>query len=99
MSLSEYTPSDAQDTTWDVLVIGTGAGGGPAGLNLAKRGKSVLLVERGVPWDGTSSASKSPRLQSLNGKVFMHSVPYDKQAENSASTKMRKLVRARGFRA
>jgi choline dehydrogenase-like flavoprotein len=51
MPLSECTPSDAQDTTWDVVVVGTGAGGGPAGLSLAKRGKSVLFVERGAAWD------------------------------------------------
>lgn len=72
MLLNECTPSDVQDTTWDVVVIGTGAGGGPAGLNLAKRGKSVLFIERGDPWDGISSASRSPRFHSLDGKVFTH---------------------------
>jgi choline dehydrogenase-like flavoprotein len=68
MPLTECTPSDAQHTTWDVVVIG--AGGGPAGLNFAKRGKSVLFVERGDPWDGISSASRSPRFHSWDRKVI-----------------------------
>src|SRR4051812_14121476 len=73
MPLTECTLSDVQDKTWDVVVIGTGAGGGPAGLNLAKRGKSVLFVERGDLWDGISSTSRSPRFHSLDGKVFTQS--------------------------
>lgn len=32
----------------DVLIIGTGAGGGTAALSLAQAGKKVLMVERGV---------------------------------------------------
>ena len=32
---------------WDVIVIGTGAGGSTAGFNLARLGRSVLFVERG----------------------------------------------------
>lgn len=47
MNWSEFVPSNAQDRVWDVVVIGTGAGGGPAGFNLARRGRSVLFLERG----------------------------------------------------
>jgi choline dehydrogenase-like flavoprotein len=35
------------DTTWDVVVIGAGMGGGIAGRRLAEAGASVLFVERG----------------------------------------------------
>lgn len=35
------------DRTWDVIVIGTGMGGGTAGRALAEAGKSVLFVEKG----------------------------------------------------
>ena len=43
----EIAPQDAQDHLWDVIVIGTGAGGSMAGFNLARLGRSVLFVERG----------------------------------------------------
>ncbi|MFD2440263.1 FAD-dependent oxidoreductase [Paracoccus kondratievae] len=32
---------------WDVIVIGTGIGGGTAGRHLAEAGLSVLFVEKG----------------------------------------------------
>ena len=38
---------DATTQTWDVIVIGTGMGGGTIGRYLAEQGKSVLFVERG----------------------------------------------------
>jgi len=44
---SDVTPQDPEDHLWDVIVIGTGAGGSTAGFNLARLGKSVLFVERG----------------------------------------------------
>ena len=34
---------------YDVCIIGSGAGGGPIALELAKEGKSVLVLEKG-PW-------------------------------------------------
>lgn len=36
---------------YDVIVIGTGAGGGTAGFKLASSGKKVLFVERGRIFD------------------------------------------------
>jgi len=62
-------PSDPQDVTWDVVIVGTGAGGGPAGLNLARRGKSVLFLERG-------SLSDPQQLSPVAGKVDTGSFPY-----------------------
>jgi choline dehydrogenase-like flavoprotein len=37
----------AQSHLWDVVVVGTGAGGATAGFALARAGKSVLFLERG----------------------------------------------------
>lgn len=37
----------ASGRTWDVIVVGTGIGGGLAGRRLAERGLSVLFVEKG----------------------------------------------------
>ncbi|MGL4238951.1 GMC oxidoreductase [Tabrizicola sp.] len=41
------TASRAAGGHWDVIVIGTGMGGGLAGRRLAERGLSVLFVEKG----------------------------------------------------
>jgi choline dehydrogenase-like flavoprotein len=43
----EVVPQDPEDHLWDVIVVGTGAGGSTAGFNLARLGCSVLFVERG----------------------------------------------------
>lgn len=39
--------SDITDREWDVIVIGTGVGGGTLGRRLAEAGQSVLFLERG----------------------------------------------------
>lgn len=36
-----------EDHTWDVVVVGAGAGGATAGFALARQGRSVLFLERG----------------------------------------------------
>jgi choline dehydrogenase-like flavoprotein len=38
---------DAESVTWDVIVIGTGMGGGMLGYSLARAGRKVLFVEKG----------------------------------------------------
>jgi choline dehydrogenase-like flavoprotein len=43
----DVVPQDPEAHLWDVVVIGTGAGGSTAGFNLARLGRSVLFVERG----------------------------------------------------
>ena len=43
----EVAPRDAEGHLWDVIIVGTGAGGSTAGFNLARAGRSVLFVERG----------------------------------------------------
>ena len=42
---------DPEGHIWDVVVIGTGAGGATAGFALAQSGKSVLFLERGKALD------------------------------------------------
>jgi choline dehydrogenase-like flavoprotein len=43
----EVDPHEAERTMWDVIVVGTGMGGGVLGYSLAKAGRRVLFVEKG----------------------------------------------------
>jgi len=44
---SELSAREAEHVTWDVIVIGTGMGGGMLGYRLARSGRRVLFVEKG----------------------------------------------------
>ena len=69
MRLADRVPSDPEDTIWDVVVIGTGAGGGPAGLTLARRGVSVLFLEQGSLQQSVASTSNRPHVRTVAGRV------------------------------
>jgi choline dehydrogenase-like flavoprotein len=43
----EMNPREAEHVMWDVIVVGTGMGGGTLGYSLAKSGRKVLFVEKG----------------------------------------------------
>ncbi|OBA89880.1 glucose-methanol-choline oxidoreductase [Mycobacteriaceae bacterium 1482268.1] len=43
----QLNPREAERVTWDVIVVGTGMGGGTLGYSLAKSGRKVLFVEKG----------------------------------------------------
>jgi len=40
-------PREAERVAWDVIVVGTGMGGGMLGYSLARSGRRVLFVEKG----------------------------------------------------
>jgi choline dehydrogenase-like flavoprotein len=58
-SAPHWIPQDPEADLWDVVVIGTGAGGATAGFSLAQRGRSVLFLERGPLREGETTASRS----------------------------------------
>jgi choline dehydrogenase-like flavoprotein len=43
----ELTAREAERVVWDVIVVGTGMGGGMSGYHLARSGRRVLFVEKG----------------------------------------------------
>ena len=43
----ELDPREAERIVWDVIVVGTGMGGGVLGYSLARSGRRVLFVEKG----------------------------------------------------
>ena len=52
--------ADVLTKPWDVVVIGTGMGGGLAARRLAERGLSVLILERGVAVEAGGGAQSGP---------------------------------------
>ncbi|GFG50521.1 glucose-methanol-choline oxidoreductase [Mycolicibacterium agri] len=47
MADGEIDARDAERVFWDVIVVGTGMGGGTLGYSLARSGRRVLFVEKG----------------------------------------------------
>ena len=47
MANGEIDAREAESVVWDVIVVGTGMGGGMLGYSLAKSGRRVLFVEKG----------------------------------------------------
>jgi choline dehydrogenase-like flavoprotein len=43
----DLDPREAERVVWDVIVVGTGMGGGMLGYSLARSGRRVLFVEKG----------------------------------------------------
>src|SRR5499426_1099799 len=65
---------------YDVIIIGTGAGGGTLANRLASTGKSILLLERGgyVPRE---KDNWNPRAVNLEGKYQTKEIWYDKDGK------------------
>src|SRR5215475_2300393 len=55
----------SNDTNYDIIIIGTGAGGGTLASKLAPSGKRILLLERGdyVPREKDNWSSAAVNLQ------------------------------------
>jgi choline dehydrogenase-like flavoprotein len=64
-----------QRKTYDVCIVGSGAGGGMAAYALTRAGANVLLLEAGGPWDNTRDSA-------------MFKMPYE-SPRRGASTKDR----------
>src|SRR5687768_15408485 len=64
-----------QRQTYDVCIVGSGAGGGMAAYTLTRAGANVLLLEAGGPWDNTRDSA-------------MMKMPYD-SPRRGASTRNR----------
>ena len=47
MADGDVSPREAERVVWDVVVVGTGMGGGMLGYRLARSGRKVLFVEKG----------------------------------------------------
>src|ERR1700748_2322658 len=64
------------DNRYDVIIIGTGAGGGTLAYHLAPSGKKILILERGdfVPRE---KANWDPKLVNLEGKYQTKEHWYD----------------------
>jgi len=61
----ELDAREAERVLWDVIVVGTGMGGGTLGYSLARSGRRVLFVEKGrstLPWAERTIRSSMPEV-------------------------------------
>ncbi len=65
MADGELDAREAERVLWDVIVVGTGMGGGTLGYSLARSGRRVLFVEKGrstLPWAERTIRSSMPEV-------------------------------------
>ncbi len=65
MADSQLTPHEVERVLWDVIVVGTGMGGGLLGYRLARSGRRVLFLEKGrstLPGTAGTIRSAMPEL-------------------------------------
>ncbi|KAJ8133567.1 hypothetical protein O1611_g45 [Lasiodiplodia mahajangana] len=72
----------AQATEYDYVVVGSGPGGGPLAVNLAKAGYSVFLIEAGDASTATGFGQYPP---SLTWDFFVNHYPEDDPRNNKYS--------------
>lgn len=60
MRMSQYIPEAPEREDWDVIVVGTGMGGGTVGYELARLGRRVLFLEKGRLLHGGAAADQEP---------------------------------------
>ena len=96
MPLEDSVPMDPEGTIWDVVVVGTGAGGAAAGFNLARLGRSVLFLERGAVCNEPSSTVRASRLVHSLGTVHSNCKPYDVQHGDGSGSGKADLIAGYG---
>lgn len=69
MGASIVSLDDAATQHWDVIVIGTGVGGGTFGYAMAKKGRRVLFCERGSAHLGNSALTGAYPEESIPGAI------------------------------
>lgn len=82
-SLTTAVPvAEAQAAEYDYVVVGTGPGGGPLAVNLAKAGYSVFLMEAGDASVATGFGQYPP---SITWDFFVNHYPEDDARNNQYS--------------
>ena len=80
MNSSPYIPADPSAIEWDVAVIGTGMGGAVTGYGLAKLGRRVLFIEKGMFLHGQFQVQPASGAKQ-NERLSDHAQPADSADE------------------
>lgn len=80
--LAVAAPAASQATEYDYIVVGSGPGGGPLAVNLAKAGYSVFLIEAGDASAATGFGQYPP---SVTWDFFVNHYPEDDPRNNQYS--------------
>jgi choline dehydrogenase len=75
-------PAAAQATEYDYVIVGSGPGGGPLAVNLAKAGYSVFLIEAG---DASSATGFGQYPPSVTWDFFVNHYPENDPRNNQYS--------------
>jgi len=84
----ELTAAEAERVMWDVIVVGTGMGGGMLGYRLARSGRRVLFVEKGrSTLPGTPGTIRAAMPEQVEPRAYRsHSTYYDALARAGRCT-------------
>lgn len=92
MNFRARIPSDPQDCIWDVVVVGTGAGGATAGFNLARLGRSVLFIDRGNLTRKIGGGIRDAFAPPSDGKLAAGWWPHEVQREGDVDRKSQVVI-------
>ncbi len=88
--MNRISIQEIENTIWDVIVVGTGIGGGTVGLTLAQAGKRVLFIEKGRSY-------LNDKEQSFTGKYAEMFFPTIERPEPKHSNILQKAGRWSGL--
>jgi choline dehydrogenase-like flavoprotein len=78
LAAGELTAREAERVEWDVIVVGTGMGGGMLGYSLARSGRKVLFVEKGhSTLPGTPDTIRSAIPEKAEPRAYRSAATYN----------------------
>lgn len=81
--ISKATPTSPEKTLWDVIIVGTGMGGATVGHELARMGRKVLFLEKGLFLSHDSFRQSSKHLDEKQERALLGRWPLKLEGSTS----------------